>query len=74
MAEEMTAAEFKNKCLRIMDRISKTGRELLVTKRGKPVVRILPARTADAAEDMEGLILHQDGDLFSTGEKWEAEQ
>ena len=35
MAEKMSAAEFKNKCLRVMDRIKRTGREIVVTKRGK---------------------------------------
>ncbi len=72
MIEEMSAAEFKNKCLKVMDRIKRTGKALVVTKRGKPVIRILPALPLEAEENLEGMILHQDDDLLSTGEDWEA--
>ena len=34
------AGEFKAKCLRIMDDVQATGEPVLVTKRGKPVVRV----------------------------------
>lgn len=49
----MPAGEFKAKCLSIMDEVASTGEPVLVTKRGKPVVRIvspeeLPQRTVDA--------------------------
>jgi prevent-host-death family protein len=36
------AGEFKAKCLRLMDQVAKTRQPLTVTKRGKPVVRIVP--------------------------------
>ena len=38
----MPAGEFKAKCLRLMDQVAKTRQPLTVTKRGKPVVRIVP--------------------------------
>ena len=34
------AGEFKAKCLKIMDEVAATGEPVLVTKRGKPVVRV----------------------------------
>jgi len=37
------AAEFKARCLKLMDEVAATGNALVVTKNGKPVVRILPA-------------------------------
>ena len=40
--KQIPAAEFKAKCLQIMDRVAKDGRPVVVTKRGKPVVRIVP--------------------------------
>jgi prevent-host-death family protein len=40
--KQIAAAEFKAKCLQIMDRVAKDGRAVIVTKRGKPVVRIVP--------------------------------
>lgn len=44
---QMAAGEFKAKCLAIMDELNETGRPLLVTKRGKPSIKILPAANAD---------------------------
>jgi prevent-host-death family protein len=36
------AGEFKAKCLKLMDEVRDKGEEIVVTKRGKPVARILP--------------------------------
>lgn len=36
------AGEFKAKCLKVMDRVAATGEEVTVTKRGKPVVKVVP--------------------------------
>ena len=35
----MPAGEFKAKCLALLDEVSITGEELIVTKRGKPVAK-----------------------------------
>jgi prevent-host-death family protein len=43
----MAAGEFKAKCLGIMDEVQETGIPLVVTKRGKPVIRVVPIRAAD---------------------------
>ena len=40
--KEMKAAEFKAKCLRVMAEVEATGEEVVITKRGKPLVRIVP--------------------------------
>ena len=40
---EIGAGEFKAKCLQLMDEVNETGVELVITKRGKPVARLLPA-------------------------------
>ena len=39
---QIAAGEFKAKCLRIMDEINETGKPLVVTKRGVPIVRLVP--------------------------------
>ena len=41
-ARTVPAGEFKAKCLALLDEVAKTGETLVVTKRGKPVARILP--------------------------------
>jgi len=45
---QMAAGEFKAKCLRIMDEVKETGRPVIVTKRGEPVMKVVPIRTAKA--------------------------
>ena len=39
----ISASAFKATCLKLMDDIARTGREVVVTKRGEPVVRISAA-------------------------------
>ena len=42
-AKEITATEFKARCLRLLDEVADTGEALIVTKRGRPVVRVEPS-------------------------------
>ena len=39
---DISAAEFKAKCLKLLDEVAATGKPLVVTKRGKPVARVVP--------------------------------
>jgi prevent-host-death family protein len=41
--ESIPAGQFKAKCLEIMDGVRASGRGVVVTKRGVPVVRVVPA-------------------------------
>jgi len=38
------AGEFKAKCLELMDRVAESGEPIVITKRGKPVAMLTPAR------------------------------
>ena len=40
------AAEFKANCLKIMDEVQRTREPVVVTKRGRPMVRLVPAEVA----------------------------
>lgn len=42
--KEMAAGEFKAKCLTVMDEVQETGETVLITKRGKPVAKLVAAR------------------------------
>ena len=74
MMETIAAGEFKAKCLALLDEVAETGKEILITKRGKNVARLVPAEV-DPAKVWGRLKgtgkIH--GDIFSTGEKWEAD-
>jgi prevent-host-death family protein len=43
---QIAAGEFKAKCLAIMDEVNETGKPIVVTKRGEPVVEVVPIRAA----------------------------
>jgi prevent-host-death family protein len=43
-AEQVAAAEFKARCLELMDRVRETGVEYVITKHGRPVARLVPVR------------------------------
>jgi prevent-host-death family protein len=38
----LPAAEFKTRCLELMDRVRETGVEYVVTKHGRPVAKLVP--------------------------------
>jgi prevent-host-death family protein len=42
-SREIPAGEFKARCLALMDEVQRSGGEYVITKRGVPVARLLPA-------------------------------
>jgi prevent-host-death family protein len=38
----MAAAQFKAQCLTVMDHVSQSGSAIVITKHGKPVVKVVP--------------------------------
>ena len=41
--KQMRASAFKARCLAVMNDVQATGEPVIVTKRGKPVVKVIPA-------------------------------
>lgn len=39
---QIPAAEFKTNCLKIMNEVEKTHGQVVITKRGRPVARLVP--------------------------------
>jgi prevent-host-death family protein len=42
--KQMQASAFKSRCLAVMDDVQATGEPVIVTKRGKPVVKVVPVK------------------------------
>ena len=40
--ETLNATDFKAKCLGVLDDVARTGDVVTITKRGKPVARLIP--------------------------------
>ena len=73
---EIPAGEFKAKCLKLLDEVQQQRRQIVITKRGKPVARLAPLveDPPDIFGRMKGTgeIL---GDIVSsTGEIWNADK
>ena len=72
----LKASEFKAKCLKLMDEVQKTGNEIVITKNGKPISKLVPYRVK--APTLFGLhkdkISCLDADIFSVNENWDAER
>jgi prevent-host-death family protein len=69
---KLSASRFKEQCLALLDRLDKEG--IVVTKRGKPVARVIPV-DSDCARLIASLKgkLRVRGNILSTGVKWNAE-
>lgn len=77
--KEMKAAEFKAKCLRVMAEVEATGEEVVITRRGKPIARLLPAIPVPAPRVGFGAGAHfkvaYDGDIVAPLEdEWEGDE
>lgn len=42
--KEIAAGEFKARCLQLMDEVDRDGIEVVITKRGRAVARLVPVR------------------------------
>lgn len=42
MEEIVSISKFKATCLALLDQVNKTGRPILVTKKGEPIARVVP--------------------------------
>ena len=67
----MAAGEFKAKCLKVLDRVAETREIIVVTKRGKPVAKVVPLDHG-AKVDLKGSVTFV-GDVVSPiDDAWDA--
>ncbi len=74
MLKQVTATEAKRSILGLLDEVA-AGAEIEITKHGRTVARLVPARGPTALVGMfAGRVTSTDDDeeLFSTGETWRA--
>jgi prevent-host-death family protein len=70
----IAATEFKNSCLKLMEDVRKQRAPLTVTKRGTPYVRVVPISESARSRSLRGTIVHEAANIFSTGERWNADK
>lgn len=70
------AAEFKAKCLAVLDDVQNSGEPITILKRGRPVARLIPERQRSyPQESLLGTVKFQ-GDVLEPAvppEEWETE-
>jgi len=74
---EIPAGEFKARCLQLMDEVKETGRELVITKRGRPVAKLVPVAESAALDVfgcMRGTVTVVGDIVAPLEEQWEADQ
>jgi prevent-host-death family protein len=72
--EVMQAGKFKAECLAVMDRVRKTRRGIIITKRNVPIAQLVPLqeKEEEVFGSMKGMI-HFLGDIISPiDEVWDA--
>ncbi|HEV2748451.1 MAG TPA: type II toxin-antitoxin system prevent-host-death family antitoxin [Allosphingosinicella sp.] len=63
MGRMIGAAEFKAKCLRIIDEVERSGESVTITKRGRPMVEVKPVENKERHSiigAMKGSVLRYD--------------
>lgn len=66
--EEISASEFKARCLALLDQVAETQVEYVVTKHGRPVAKVVPL---DAPVPLEGsvrVLVDREEEWFSTAD------
>jgi prevent-host-death family protein len=50
----ISADKFRKRCLGLIEEVQKTGREIVITKHGKPFARLLPVEASSAPKSLFG--------------------
>jgi prevent-host-death family protein len=69
----VSASDLKATCLALLDDVSRTGEPVLITKRGRPIARLVAVAPPDGASNLAVEII---GDIVAPAlpaDAWEAE-
>ena len=73
---EISAGNFKSKCLKLMDQVQETHEEIVITKYGKPVAKLVPLDQIAPSQPLFGYLAGSvkiKGDIIAPVEEaWEA--
>ncbi len=71
--KSIAAGKFKNTCLKTLDDVAATKTSVVITKRGRPVAKLVPYLQPAKKGGLAGSVLKEVGDPFGTGEEWDAD-
>lgn len=76
----LSVSHFKATCLEVLERVRRTGRSVVITKRGAPLAEVVPPSTAATGADWMGSLrgtAHIVGDIIEpvvAREEWDVER
>jgi prevent-host-death family protein len=72
--KSIAAGKFKNVCLKTLDDVAATKTSIVITKRGRPVAKLVPyTPPAGKRKGLAGSVVKEVGDPFGTNERWDAD-
>jgi prevent-host-death family protein len=71
---EIAAGQFKAQCLQLMDRVKLTHEEIVITKHGRPVAKLVPIEEQGSSfiGYMKGSVVVNGDIIAPVDEDWEA--
>ena len=76
--QQVAAGQFKTQCLKLMDQVQQTREEVVITKHGKPVAKLVPIEETQVSQSIVGFMkgsVQVVGDIVSpVDEVWEADR
>jgi prevent-host-death family protein len=66
LVKQMTVEEFRAHCLAVLNEVARTGAHVVITKRGKPIAKLVPVAKSKRRKflgSLEGILLPPKGDL-----------
>ncbi|HEV3269406.1 MAG TPA: type II toxin-antitoxin system prevent-host-death family antitoxin [Candidatus Rhabdochlamydia sp.] len=76
MDETMQAGKFKAECLKVMERVKKTRRKIIITKRNIPIAKLVPIDAEDEKifGRLKGTVHFKQDDIIEPiEESWDAD-
>ena len=73
----IAAGQFKAECLKLMDRVNENHEEIIISKRGKPVAKLVPYRDETVRSIfgyIKNSVKNEKNIIEPTGEYWDAEK
>jgi prevent-host-death family protein len=76
--QQVAAGHFKTQCLKLMDQVQQTREEVVITKHGKPVAKLVPIEETTTSQSIVGFMkgsVQVVGDIVSSvDEVWEVDR
>jgi prevent-host-death family protein len=72
--KQITATQFKARCLRLLDEVAETGEPLVITKHGRPVARLEPPVRPAGLHGSAKLHLSDEELVYASMGAWDIER